>query len=267
MITAPVNEMIDIIKQEQHIKESIDIGLLEKTGCFVLKNALSKKTIQKYYDAYKEEITAGTLKRTQHHITEVKITQNSLLLNIIKEPEFVAVASKFFHGQVGVDFIRVVKKDQVDTAAVFLHQDTGYQMGRFERYSLFIALTECRPDNGGLALYPGTHHFGYLGDAGEINEVLPPNYPLLQPVLAAGDIIIMHSAVWHKSPQNSTGTERIYLEVHLQHIDEPSTQFEVCGSKTSPWSLKLSPNELFKNSRTQRLQGLYKELNSYKAGK
>ncbi|WP_127021395.1 phytanoyl-CoA dioxygenase family protein [Rheinheimera mangrovi] len=267
MITAPVEEMIDLIKQERHIEESLDIDLLKKTGCFVLKNVLSKKTIQKYYSAYQEETKTGQLKRTQHHITEIKVTESSLLVNILKEPEFVAVANKFFHSQVGADFVRVVKKDAIDTAAVFLHQDTGYQIGSFERYSLFIALTECSPANGGLALYPGTHHFGYLGDAGEINDVLPADYPLLEPDLKAGDIIIMHSAVWHKSAQNRIGTERVYLEVHLQHIDEPTTKFEICGEKTSPWSLTLSPNELFKSSRTQKLQGLYKELNSYKSQK
>jgi len=229
-------------------------------GVFILKNAISEQTINQYFQSYSKEIANGTFKKTEYHLTEIKIEADNFLTNIVHEPEFLYALSGFFNGNVGSDNIRIVRKDAHNFKAVFLHQDTCYQIGSFERYSFFIALTPVNIENGGLIIFPGTHKFGYLGDAGEISEsLLPDNYPQISPNLSIGDILIMHSATWHKSPENTSREERVLLEVHIQHIDEPSTSIEICGIRKSNWRIS-SDCKIFKNSRMQKIKTLYQEI-------
>ncbi|RZL04461.1 MAG: hypothetical protein EOP36_00145 [Rubrivivax sp.] len=263
-ITAPLQELQRVIHSQAFASEMIDFEVLNFLGIFVLKKAFASNTINQYSQAYFEAIQSGDLKKTDFHLTEVKLDEQQSLRKIVQEPEFIKVASLFFNGRVGSDFIRIVKKDANHRQPVFTHQDTGYQIGGFERYSFFIALTDCDEANGGLAFYPGTHHFGYLGDVGEIKNILPPSYPKVTPQIQAGDILIMHSATWHQSPENTSGRDRVYLEVHIQDIDEPTTRLAICGERKSPWSLSLSEDDIFKNSRTQRLRGLYRDIESLK---
>ena len=264
-VEAPLDDLNSIIQSQSYIASDLNLKVLDFFGCFVLKNAISPNTIKKYTDTYFESLNTGKLKKTDYHLTEVKINKEQYLKNIIKENELIAVVSNLFDGDVGSDFIRLVKKDSVNFEPVFLHQDTCYQIGGFERYSLFIALTECNPNNGALVLYPGTHHYGFLGDAGEIRNILPKGYPSVTSSMSPGDILLMHSSTWHGSPKNTDLSDRVYLEVHIQHIDEPNTRFKICGKKRSKWVFNLTEDDIFLNSRTQRLRKLYEEIERLEA--
>jgi hypothetical protein len=264
-VQAPIDQLTALLDRGGHVGERVDFGVLDELGIFVLRNAFCAATVAKYRDTYFADLESEKLKKTTFHVTEVKVERDHLLTQIVREPEFLAVASAFFEGKVGSDFVRIVKKDAANRGAVFIHQDSCYQIGSLDRYSLFIALTDCGPHNGGLALYPGTHHFGYLGDAGEIGDVLPPGFPVVAPDLKAGDLIVMHSAVWHRSPESLSGADRVYLEVHVQPIDEPTTTIEICGERTSKWALRLKPEEIFVSSRTQRLRSLYQKIEALEA--
>ncbi len=261
-IDAPVDELAEIVGKGAHVSNRLDFAVLDFLGVFVLRDALNAGTLERYAEAYFAGITSAQLKRTEYHLTEIKLDDEHFLTRFVQEPEFKQMASLFFGGNVGVDFIRVIKKDVNDVRPVFRHQDTCYQIGGFERYSLFIPLTHCHFQNGGLVLYPGSKHFGYLGDAGEIMDILPGGYPKVETDVEPGDVLIMHSATWHESPENVLRTDRVYLEIHIQHIDEPTTKIHVCGERKSKWLLHLKEDEIFRNSRTQRLRALYKELNA-----
>ncbi len=265
MIDAPVQKLNEVIQSKLHISERLDQGVLQFCGAFILKNAFKPATIEAYARTYFRDLNGPELQRTAFHLTEVRIDERNHLNDIALKPEFRAVASAFFGGNTGVDFIRIVKKDKSNFQPVFLHQDTCYQMGGFERYSLFIPLTPCNFDNGGLVLYPGTHHFGYLGDAGEIGDVLPAGYPKIVTDVVPGDVVIMHSATWHESPENRSLADRVYLEVHLQHINEPTTKINVCGTRDSEWRMQLTPDDLFTSSRAKRIKILYQEIEALKA--
>lgn len=259
-IKAPYQDFLHHLENKDYIGDSINFDVLNKLGIFILKAAIRKDVVNDYYKTYLAEIESGGIRQSEYHLTEVKFGEDSALFKIIRDVNFLSIVNSFFDGHVGSDFIRVVKKDSTNFAPVFLHQDTGYQIGGFERYSSFIALTHCNQENGGLILYPGTHNFGYLGDVGEIREILPFDYPRIESVLAPGDILFMHSSIWHKSPENLSRKDRVYLEVHLQSIDEPSTRIELCGVRKSGWVLTMVEDEIFNNSRTQRLRKLYKEI-------
>ena len=74
----------------------------------------------------------------------------------------------------------------------------------------------------------------------------------------------MHSAIWHKSPENIKRQERIYLEVNVQDIDDPSTTIELIGIRKSEWILPENKDNFFKNSRTQKIKILYEEIDRQK---
>jgi hypothetical protein len=260
-LEAPVKELQDIVSSRRFIGEKIDFDVLDFLGVFVLKNAFKKETIDFYSSAYFKK---DGLEKVPFHLTQVQVNPNHVLNGIIKEAAFLEIVSDFFNGNVGNDCVRIFKKDSTDTKPVFLHQDISYMMGGFERYSLFISLSDCDAENGSLIAYPGTHHFGYLGDAGEISEsILPTNYPKIVTNTKAGDIFIMHSAVWHGSPENKNLKDRVYLEVKIQDANDSTTRNVLCGTRNAEWGNLLTPDEIFKNSRTQRLKQFYQQVEDH----
>ncbi|RUP30584.1 MAG: hypothetical protein EKK45_08605 [Curvibacter sp.] len=263
-VNVPLDELLRSVEGGLYSSPKLDWDVLKFLGFYVVRNLLSPATVKKYLDIYRSDMESGVLKKNDAHLTEVQVKPGHALRDVIAEPEFLALASQFYGGQVGSDYVRVVKKDAFNQDPVFLHQDSSYQVGWLDRYSLFIALTPCHFDNGGLVLYPGTHHFGYLSDAGEIRDFLPDGYPRVKSSLEPGDVVVMHSCTWHSSPVNITHDDRVYLEVHLQNIDDPSTVMEVCGTRTSPWRLTLKGDDLFVNSRVQRLKSLYSERDTWR---
>jgi hypothetical protein len=263
-LSVPIEELNKIIASKRFISEVIDFDILNSLGFFILKNVFSKNILDSYHDIYFRD--KALLNRTPFHLTEMTFDSKHPFNNFLSEKSFVNIASKFFHGNVGCYSIRIIKKDSIDSKPVFLHQDVGYHIGGFNRYSFFVPLTNCTPHNGGLILYPGTHNFGYLGDVGEINrDILPNEYPKIMSNTKPGDLIIMHSALWHESPVNSDLTDRVYIDIHIQDANEPTTKNIICGERTSGWSNLLSADEIFVNSRTQRLNQLYQQVNELTA--
>lgn len=266
-ISAPIADLREVVNGGKFISSFVDHEQLHLLGVNVIRNVFSASTIEKYIDSYFRQVGEEKIRRTPFHPTEMKIDDGNFLQGIVKEPEFLKLAASFFDGNVGIDFTRIVRKDKHDVRPVILHQDTGYQMGGstgYGSYSLFIALTQCSYENGGLIFYPGTHHFGYLGDVGEIADILPPDYPVIHSHAEPGDVVCMNSAVWHASPENKALSDRVYLEVHIQHIDEPTTRIPVCGTVTSKYALHMNVDDIFKSSRAQRLRQLYQEVESLK---
>ncbi len=255
----PVDQLRNAIETMAHDQEKFCLESLNKLGLFIIRKALPISEINHLYTEYKKYQNSAEFQRTKFHLTEVKVASDSPLRQILTSKYFTNILQNFFRGNVGLYNFRIVKKDVDDVAPVFLHQDIGYHVGGFERYSIFVPLTECNAQNGGLTLYPGTHHFGYLGDVGEIRDFLPNNYPRFTPALNPGDVIIMHSALWHASGSNQNGQERIYLDIHIQDADEPTTKEVLLGKRLNDWSLHLSHDEIFKNSRTQRLREFYQK--------
>lgn len=256
-INIPLDYLNKQIASGVHDQSIIEMSVLEDLGVFILRGALDPQMVETYYDQYKSYQKSPEFDRTKFHLTEVKVGEENPLRSILGQSSLINHLKNFFNGNVGLYNFRVVKKDSEDIAPVFLHQDVGYHVGGFERYSVFIPLTKCGTDNGGLKLYPGTHKFGYLGDVGEIKDFLPSDFPRLVPELTPGDLLFMHSALWHSSGPNISKSERVYLDIHIQDANEPSTFEVLTGKKNSEWILNLSHDEIFANSRTQKLRVFY----------
>lgn len=259
-LQAPIRFMNEAINSGILDASELKMDALENFGMYVLRRAIDIKTIERYYLEYKNYQNSDHFNRTNFHLTEVGVGDQNPLREILRNDQLLKLFAKFFLGNVGLYNFRIVKKDSEDFSPVFLHQDIGYHKGGFERYSLFIPLTRCWVGNGGLKLYPGTHKFGYLGDVGEIRDFLPADYPRLTPDLFPGDILFMHSALWHSSGENLSREERVYLDVHIQDANEPSNAEVLSGKSERQWVLNLSHDEIFSNSRSQKLKELYQKI-------
>lgn len=261
-IRMPVAQLNALIEAGRHAGPVIDFDVLAELGFFVLRGALPTEVCARYkaaYDAYK---AGPDFDRTPHHLTEVRVGLDQPLAGILREPDFVRLAAQFFGGNVGLYNIRVVKKDATDVAPVFLHQDIGYQYGGMARYSLFVPLTHCDESNGGLTFIPGTHRFGYLGDAGSLHDIAPGDLLRPTPAVEPGDVIAMDSALWHRSGPNRTQAERVYYDLHINPADDPATRQVICGLRDERWALDYDAGQLFESSRTQRLRALYRQIDA-----
>ena len=241
------------MKKNHYINSKVNHNILSELGFFVLKNAFKKEDMEKYKSKLLLSLAKKKIKKTTGHLVEVKIDQLSFFRNIYKDRQLKNIVKNFYNGNVGSDFYRIVKKDKVNTSPVFCHQDSGYQFGSFDRYSIFISLTNNNALNGGMVVYPSTHKFGYLGDAGQISEKITKNFEKICPDLEIGDVLIMHSSLWHESDKNFNMKDRIYLEIHIQDANEPSTKFIITGKNKKITKIPFDKSKIFSNSRTQRI--------------
>lgn len=171
----------------------------------------------------------------------------------------VDVVQPILGSDVGLYNLRFVVKDRHMRDGVFTHQDCAYHMGGRNKLSAFIPLTRVTPENGGLYFYPGTHKFGYLGDAGEIN--VPTGILPVHPSVNPGDVVLMHSDLWHGSHECTSGEDRIIVDCILQPSHDPSTKRALTGiAGRLPWG---NDYKIFKRSRVSRIKQLEEELASH----
>lgn len=173
-----------------------------------------------------------------------------------KVPSLLDIVEDAFGPDIALYNYRFVVKDKHSRGEVFVHQDTGYHVGFPRKASLFVALSECDSQNGGMKFYSGTHKFGYLGDAGEISPDMIEGRSWSCPFLQPGDAVLMHSATWHASFPHVSGPDRVLADIIFQPADDPSGKELLRGKwrcEPQPW---LREEGIFKRSRTSRLKEL-----------
>lgn len=253
-----------LISKKRYYGKKVNHKVLNELGFYILKNVFNDKIINNYKSEFLSKTNNKKLKKTKTHLVEYKIHESPFFKKIYSEKDLKSIVKSFYNGNVGSDFFRIVSKDKNNTMGVFCHQDVGYQMGSFERYSLFISLTDNNYNNGGLIVYPCTHKFGYLGDTGEISKKITTKLNKIKTDLKSGDVLIMHSALWHESHKNKNKLDRIYFEIHIQDANEPTTRYMIIGKNKKNIMIKFDRNKIFSNSRKQRIAKYKKQLLSLK---
>jgi len=247
--------------------KSIDPLTFKKTGVAIVRGAIPQELLSVWtelWDEYRAKTLGAsrTLENTNNPVEIKKLP--SELLNISHSKHIVDLLKPVFGENIGVYQRRFVVKDTASKGAVILHQDSGYHVGTFEKASMFLALKPVTEKNGAMYLYPGTHNFGYLGDAGSINkDVLPQDWPVISPTLEAGDFMLMSSLTWHGSVPFVEGNERVMTDFIYQPAHDPSTVDTVCGDKGWHGSfLTESRNKIFLQCRSSKLREISGILNS-----
>ena len=196
---------------------------------------------------------------------------------IVKDKKIINIVKKVVGKDIGLFRARIMLKDKFSERKVHLHEDFSYQIGFQNKMSLFMALSPINKKNGALTFYSGTHKFGYLGDAGEINNnLLDRNWHSFSPNMSPGDIIVMNSSTWHKSGKRTSNENRVLTDFIYQPAADYSTKKIISGNENiyktfmntdklgnliSPYerTIKLAKS-LFKSSRSIRLHNLNKKL-------
>jgi ectoine hydroxylase-related dioxygenase (phytanoyl-CoA dioxygenase family) len=246
------------------LKDQIDSttfnnDIFQETGVFVLRNVVPKDIItgwqQEWETFYNEKLEDN---RDVHQANPVALKEQlpESLANMYKEPCLLDIA-KIIHGEsVALYNHRFVIKDKFSLKEVFLHQDSCYHLGFLNKCSFFVPLSYSGPSNGSLSFHLGSHKYGYLGDAGEINrDAFDIKWPIVTPELYPGDIAIMNSSVWHESGPSDGKINRIVADIHYQPANDPTGKELLSGEWLTDFHYSMEdPTKYFKSSRILKLK-------------
>jgi len=237
-------------------------------GIFVVRNAIPPGVVDLWRNTWNDfcatELSTG---RKVNRFNPVALDEEPppILANMHRHPSLLDVVEQAFGPDIALYNQRFVVKDQHSRGSVFLHQDFPYHLGWPTKASLFVPLSVVSPDNGGMVFYPGTHQYGYLGDAGEIDpSILDPNWPACSPSLEPGDVVLMNSLTWHGSGPHVRGPDRVLADIIYQPADDPSGIALLRGQWRTEIFLDRRNAHLFVRSRVSRLVELQRELDSLK---
>ena len=255
-LQAPVEVIQSRCTRDNFCSAVVNKKSLDFLGFHILSDFLPTKKISALLCRLSRE---EGVKPIPHHPTRMACDDSWLeILLDLNEYKNLLSSGIFFDGNVAANLPCIFRKDQKHNNKVHLHNDLDYAMGGHERYSLFLALTKINIENGGLRIFPATHHFGSLGDCGEINpDVLPAKYPVVEPRLAPGDLLIMNSGTWHMSDESKVNKARVYLELHITHSMDASARYPLFGSPTSDFKNHSTSENIFLSSREQKLKYFY----------
>lgn len=189
------------------------------------------------------------------------------LRSLVRHPKILDIVAELLgSASVGLYNERVMVKDEFARGSVFLHHDVAYHQGGQNKLSAFIALSNVSAENGGLIFYPRSHIFGHLGDAGEINRELLERYNLkpYTPALQPGDVVFMHSSLWHESPPWKSGEDRVLIDAIYQPASDLTTKEllrgDISQAQLSGYAFNSTLREQpFTRSRVSRIKELEAE--------
>lgn len=244
--------------------EELSPDIYRETGFFVVRRVIPEDQIQEWQNEwnrfYKEELVNG---RDIDPYNPVNVHEKlpRVLAEVHKCPELLDVMQSLYP-DLALFMQRFVIKDHNSRAPVFVHNDFSYDYGWPEKTTVFIPLSVSNDENGGVSFYPGTHHFGYLGDVGELNtEIIGPGWPLVCPTLQPGDVALCHTCTWHCSPSHVNGPDRILVQATFQPASDPSSTALLRGEWKTRYRLSGLPRDkFFRRCRASRLRELQAQV-------
>ncbi len=244
--------------------------IYREVGFFIVRGAIPEGKIrlwQSEWNRFYEESLSGNRNVDPFNPVHVHEVLPPTLANIYQCSELLDIM-EILYPDLALFMQRFVIKDRNSRAPVFVHYDFSYDYGWPEKTTVFLPLSVSNKDNGGISFYPGTHHFGYLGDAGEVNtEILGPDWPLVCPSLEPGDIALCHTCTWHCSPPHGGGPDRILVQSTFQPASDPSSTALLRGEWRIRYRLSDLPREkFFLRSRSTRLRELQAQVNQIESG-
>jgi hypothetical protein len=149
-----------------------------------------------------------------------KLEKDPLYRALIGEPLFERVARALIDGPIVI--YRAVLFNKASTGGTELpwHQDGGrfWGLDRDPSLQIWIALDDAPLDGGCIELVPGSHHEGLATPlGGMIPEEIVARARATDRSIAlpaqAGEAILVHNYVWHRSGVNRTGHARRALSI------------------------------------------------------
>lgn len=245
---------------------AFDPEIYRETGFFVVRGVVPRDQVDIWQDEW-QAFYRGSLdgKRKVNPFNPVHVHEEppEALASIHAHPAILDVLEKLYP-DLAIFMQRFVIKDGSSRKPVFPHGDFAYDYGWPEKTTCFIPLSPSNARNGGISFYPGTHHFGYMGDAGEVNvQLLKPDWPLICPELEPGDIALCHTCTWHSSPAFVSGPDRILVQATYQPSSDPSSTALLRGEWRARYRLSDVPrDQFFTRCRSSRMRELQSRLDA-----
>lgn len=131
----------------------------------------------------------------------------------LAQPLLERLARRVFPGAVTLYRAAVFAKAPRTGSDIPYHQDAGrfWGLDRDPELQVWTALDDAPPDAGGLGVVPGSHRDGLATPMGGLvpPAVVAARAPVAVPIAArAGDLVLLHNLVWHRSGRNTTDAPR-----------------------------------------------------------
>ncbi len=243
---------------------TFDSRIYRETGFFVVRDVVPQHMVREWqseWRAFYRRSLNGKRKVNPFNPVHVHEAPPEVLEKIHATPKILDILEQLYP-DLAIFMQRFVIKDSNSRTPVFTHGDFAYDYGWPEKTTCFIPLSPSNRKNGGISFYPGTHHFGYMGDAGEVNtKLLKPNWPLICPELNPGDIALCHTCTWHCSPAYESGPDRILVQATYQPSSDPSSTALLRGQWRLRYRLSDVPrDQFFTRCRSSRLRELQEQI-------
>ena len=244
--------------------KNFNLEVFSDTGVFIIRDifpeSITKKWIADWNSFYSIHLANNRL--VGHNKVEIQEHLPESLQDNFLTPQHLEIAKIIVGEDVGLYNHRFTVKDKFSRENVFLHQDSCYHIGFPNKFSFFTPFTKSSKENGGLGFYLGTHQYGSLGDAGEINPNYFDDWPVIHPTVNPGDLVVMNSCTWHFSSPCSSGEDRIIADTILQPASDPSTKKLICGSVKNVLFLDhKNSSQFFTRSRVSKIIELTNKIN------
>ena len=197
---------IDYKKAE---KAYLDFGVLVVTSPVI--NFLAQNTFDKFYNEISDLRIVDKRNGVNFFLNKgipeniLAVEKNKKILKLIKILLRTKYEKKIIPTILGS---KLLVKDHKFSGKIFLHQDSAYQAGSNNITSFFLLsdCTDLKIKKTCLKILVGTHKFGFMGDAGEINrDLLDRNWPVLDIQFKPSTYIFMNPNCWHYSDSANLG--------------------------------------------------------------
>lgn len=246
---------------------TFDKEIFKEAGVFIIRNAIPQDVIHDiqnewthFYTKLNEE-NSGRIVDKNNFVNFADNLPESLD-NFYKSDAVVKIAKEVIGENVALYNHRIVMKDKKSDHKVFLHQDFCYHIGFPQKCNVFIPVFDCGANEGGMSYHLGSHQYGYLGDAGEINPEKFVQWEKVTPELKAGDVVVMNSLTWHESGPNISDNNRVLFDTIIQPSNDPSGIDLIAGEWETDFWIEDRKNKdflidsLFVNCRTKKIKNL-----------
>lgn len=144
-----------------------------------------------------------------------KLERDDRFRALVEEPSFEPVVRALVPGPIAIYRAVLFAKAAEGSSALPWHQDGGrfWGLDRDPTLQIWTALDDAGPDAGCLEVIPGSHAEGL---ATPLGGVVPPDLVLGRGAAArvvslpaqAGEVILVHNHLWHRSGSNRSGRPR-----------------------------------------------------------
>lgn len=256
--------------------DDIDINKIEESfrehGVVAITTKEKNKKAQDAFDAlYENKKSSREIDRFNgvNFCTDQEL--DPAILAIESDKSILDVVSRLLHDggaqkhvQPSILNSKLLVKDARFSGEVFLHQDSCYQFGG-RKVTVFFPLcdlTDPELNATTIKILLGTHKFGHLGDAGEINrEVLEENWPEFEMKVREHTYVLMDPSSWHYS--NSSALKNKPRSIYtFTYVENSALSKRLPGCRDDINRNAFTEGEVFIRSRVSRLKELQKTVDA-----